>query len=267
MTETVLDIADVAFIRGGRRILDGISLTVRAGEHWALLGPNGAGKSTILKLCGALEHPSSGSVDVLGRRLGRVDMQELRRAIGHVNPRHPLESPLSVHEVVLTGLTGTVERPMRWSSTREDDERAHDALAQVGLGAKHDRRWPLLSQGERGRVLIARALVARPRILLLDEPTTGLDVAAREQLLETLDELSHSQPTLASLLVTHHLEELPETTSHAVVISEGRLLRAGTVDETITSETISRSFAHPIEVRREGRRWSARAMRGAHPAA
>ncbi|WP_158863074.1 ABC transporter ATP-binding protein [Leifsonia sp. AG29] len=265
MTSATLELHDVTFRRAGKAILDGIDLTVRPGEHWALLGPNGAGKSTILGFCGALAFPTSGTVDVLGRRLGRVELQELRRHIGHVNPRHPVRSPLTVTEVVLTGLTGTVEIPLRWEPATAQEERAADLIRTVGLEERAGSRWPTLSQGERGRALIARALIAEPSLLLLDEPTTGLDVAAREQLLETIDDLSRSEPTLASVLVTHHLEELPETTSHALLIAHGRIVSTGRIDDAITTETVTRAFEHPIRVERDGGRWSARAVRqGVH---
>lgn len=267
MSATVLELREVTFRRDGNQILHGVDLTVRAGEHWALLGPNGAGKSTILGFCGAQTHPTSGTVDVLGRRLGRVDMQELRRDIGHVNPRHPLRSPLSVLTVVLTGITGTIETPMRWQPTAEQIELAETMIAEVGLTARRDARWPTLSQGERGRTLIARALVAEPRLLLLDEPTTGLDVAAREQLLETIDQLPRTAPELASILVTHHLEDLPETTSHALVLAHGRAVATGTVEEAVGTETITRAFEHPIEVTRTRGRWHARARRTARAGA
>lgn len=259
--DRVLELRGVVFRRDGNTILHGIDLAVHRGEHWALLGPNGAGKSTILGFCGARTHPSAGTVDVLGRRLGRVDLQELRREIGHVDPRHPLRSPLTVEDVVLTGITGTVETPMRWVAT--DAQRARAAREIDGVGLSHRRRtaWPLLSQGERGRALIARALIADPRLLLLDEPTTGLDVAAREQFLETVDDLGRREPGLATILVTHHLEELPESTTHAMVIAEGRVVAAGAVEDVVTTETISAAFAHPIAVSREDHRWSARAVR------
>lgn len=264
MTDTVLDLREVTFRRNDTQILDGIDLRVDAGEHWALLGPNGAGKSTLLGFCGARTHPTSGTVDVFGRRLGRVDLQELRRDIGHVNPRHPLRSPLSVTDVVLTGITGTIDLPPRWAPTAAQRDRARELVATVGLEHHAQAAWPLLSQGERGRALIARALAADPRLLLLDEPTTGLDVAAREQLLETIDSLAHERPRLASVLVTHHLEELPETTTHALLISHGQVVASGSIAEAITTETVSRAFAHRIHVEHRHGRWAARAERYAY---
>ena len=266
MAETVLDIADVTFRRGQTQILHGIDLLVSAGEHWVLIGPNGAGKSTLLSFASAQVFPTSGTVDILGSRMGRVELAALRRLIGHVNPRHPLRSNLTVREVVLTGLTGTVERPMRWEPAPEDVVKADAQIAEVGLTSRADAGWKVLSQGERGRALVARSLIAEPQLLLFDEPTTGLDVAAREQLLETIDALSLRSPELSTLLVTHHLEEIPETTTHAALISDGRLTAAGPIAEVLTSEQVSAAFDHPIEVGFADRRWSARAVRsGAAP--
>jgi iron complex transport system ATP-binding protein len=259
----VLQLSDVVFRRQGKEILHGISFTVRAGEHWALLGPNGAGKSTILGFCGAVTHPTAGTVHVLDQQLGRVELQALRRVIGHVNPRHPLRSALTVREVVLTGLTGSIELPSRWQAAPEQAKRVDDLIDLLGLGGLADDLWPTLSQGERGRTLVARALTSQPRLLLLDEPSTGLDVAAREQLLETIDQLAHTHPELASIVVTHHLEELPETTTHALLIARGSVVAAGPIEEAVTTETVSRAFEHPIRVQRHDGRWSARAARRA----
>ncbi|MEV6622331.1 ATP-binding cassette domain-containing protein [Amycolatopsis sp. NPDC051106] len=262
-TSPVLDLVDVAFRRSGRTILESISFTVGAGEHWALLGPNGAGKSTLLALCGAVAHPTSGAVHILGSRLGRVELQHLRRSIGHVNPRHPLTSPLTVRDVVLTGLTGSIDTPPRWKPTTSQRRRADELVGRLGLAGRSEDAWPTLSQGERGRALIARALICEPRLLLLDEPATGLDVAAREQLLQTIDTLQHALPRLASIMVTHHLEELPSSTTHAALLNDGRLVEAGPADRVLTSENVTTAFAHPIEVRQQDGRWSARAVIGA----
>jgi iron complex transport system ATP-binding protein len=254
-----MDRVDV--VRGGRTLLNKISLAIHAGERWALLGANGAGKSTLLGLCGALTHPTRGTVDVLGKRLGRVDIRELRESIGHVNPRHPLHSALTIEEVVLTGATGTVELMTRWQPTSHEKARADQLLGLLGMGAKSEERWTTLSQGERGRVLIARALLPDPRLLLLDEPSTGLDVAAREQLLDTLDLVHAAQPDLASILVTHHLEELPTTTTHAALLRHGSLESEGSVNEVLTTELVSQCFDYPLEVARSNDRWTAKAIR------
>lgn len=262
MCAEVLRLDQVTFSRAGVSIIDRIDLTVRTGEHWALLGPNGAGKSTILGFCGATRHPTSGTVEVLQQRLGRVELQALRRSIGHVDPRHALQGALTVREVVLTGLTGTIQSMLRWEPTAEQLVRADDLLEAVGLSRRVHAAWPTLSQGERGRALIARALISEPRLLLLDEPSTGLDVAAREQLMETIDRLVDTHPDLASVMVTHHLEELPASTNRALLIAHGRTVASGEAAEVITTEHISAAFEHPIEVEHRLGRWSARALRG-----
>lgn len=259
--QPVITLTDVRLHRGETQILDGIDLAIRQGEHWALLGPNGAGKTTILSMCGARLYPSTGTVDILGHRLGRVAVQDLHARIGHVNPRHNLTMPLTVEQVVLTGFTGTLETPFRWSPTPAQRQRAAGLMAQMGLTSRAQAIWPTLSQGERGRSLIARALATNPELLLLDEPTTGLDVAAREQLLETLDDLADAHPDLTSILVTHHLEELPETTTHAALIAHGSLVASGPIDEALTTATVTEAFEHPIRVVKTGRRWGAHAQR------
>ncbi|KJK55811.1 ABC transporter ATP-binding protein [Saccharothrix sp. ST-888] len=251
---------EVDVVRDGRYLLRSISLTVEPGQHWALLGANGAGKSTLLGLLGAVSHPTHGEVHVLGRKLGTVDIRSLRTHLGHVNPRHPLRTPRSVREVVLTGLTNSIEPELRWQPTVEQSAHAERLMDTMGLARIADSPWTTLSQGERGRVLIARALMPRPRLLLLDEPATGLDLTARELLLGSLDLLRSQHPELATVLVTHHLEELPETTTHALLLREGECVAAGPVDRVMTTELISACFGHPIRISRVDGRWSARAQ-------
>ncbi|MFI6858798.1 ABC transporter ATP-binding protein [Streptomyces sp. NPDC050421] len=253
----------VCLVREGNVLLDSVSLTVRSGEHWALLGANGAGKSTLLGLLGAVTHPTRGSVEVLGRTLGRVDLRELRTLLGHVDPRHPLRSPLTVSQVVLTGLTNSVVPLPRWSPGAEQRDRAERLLRMLGMGGRTASRWPTLSQGERGRTLIARALMPQPRLLLLDEPATGLDLAAREQLLDSLDALREENPELATVLVTHHLEELPASTTHAMLLRGGRCTASGPADEVLTTDHVSDCFGHPVRITRTDGRWTARARRAA----
>lgn len=253
----------VDVVRDGRLLLDGVSLTVRRGEHWALLGPNGAGKSTLLGLLGAVGHATRGTVEILGRALGRVDVRELRGLVGHVNPRHPLTSPLRVSEVVLTGLTGTVERSPRWSPTPGQEASADKLLSLFGMSARADARWPVLSQGERGRVLIARALLPDPYVLLLDEPATGLDLPGREQLIDSLDGLRTARPELATVIVTHHLEELPSGTTHAVLLRAGRVLVRGPVDQVLTAESVGACFGLPVDLARNAQgRWQVQSRQG-----
>lgn len=250
-----IDMCGVNLVRQGRRLLNDITWRVVPGEHWALLGANGAGKSTILSLVGAVAFPTEGTVRILGEQMGKVEIRKLRERIGHVNPRHPLRSDLSARDVVLSGLTGTTERMGRWEPTETQARQAEALLADLGLTP--GLRWPTMSQGERGRALIARALVATPEIMLFDEPSTGLDVAAREQFLRAVDTL-----TMTTVMVTHHLEELPATTTHALLIKDGEAIACGPVEETLTSENISRCFDYPLRITREGGRWSARSGAG-----
>ncbi|WP_204249322.1 ABC transporter ATP-binding protein [Frondihabitans sp. PAMC 28766] len=249
---------DVRVTRAGRDLLQHIDLSVRSGEHWALIGPNGAGKTTMLTMCGALGHPSGGTVEVLGRRLGRVELRELRTHIGHVDPRHRMIADNSVLEVALTGITGSSDPVPRWEASADEVSRAQDLLASVGLARRLDSRWSTLSQGERGRALIARALIGDPALLLLDEPATGLDVAAREHLLETVDALRVSHPALASVTVTHHLEDLPASTTHAMLLRDGRVFATGAADDVLTSELVSGAFDFPLTITRTAGRWQAR---------
>jgi iron complex transport system ATP-binding protein len=257
----ILNVSSVDFVRDGRPILDRISLEVNAGENWALIGANGAGKSTLLSLCGAVMHPTRGTVEVLGNRLGRVDLRELRGLIGHVNPRHPVRSPLTVRQVVLTGVTGTIELMPRWQPTDAEVRRADELIALLGMTARADASWPTLSQGERGRALIARALQPDPHLLLLDEPSTGLDIAAREHLLDRIDSLRELHPDLASVLVTHHLEELPASTTHAMLLRGGTVVAQGLADEVLTSELVSEALDYPMTITRTDGRWSVRTAR------
>lgn len=259
LDQPVLDVRGVDFFREGKLLLDKIDLTVRKREHWALIGPNGAGKTTLLNLCGAVNHPTRGTVHVLGKQLGRVDMRELRRDIGFVNPRHPLKSDLPLKDVVLTGATGTIEIVPRWTPTDAELNRAALLMKALGVDVPSSPHWFTMSQGERGRTLIARALMPDPPLLLLDEPSTGLDVAAREQLLTTLDDLRVSHPDTSTVMVTHHFEELPRLTTHAALIRGGRIISSGHVNDVLTTKLVSECFDHPIRISRTDGRWAATA--------
>jgi len=257
----LLDARAVDVVRDGRYLLRQVSLTVEAGQHWAVLGANGAGKSTLLALLGAVGHPTRGEVRVLGRQLGRVDVRELRSHLGHVNPRHPLRSPLTVRQVVLTGLTNSIEPDPFRRPTPAQLAHAETLIDTLGIAHRAGHPWPTLSQGERGRALIARALMPEPRLLLLDEPATGLDLTARELLLDALDGLRRRYRGTASVLVTHHLEELPASTTHALLLRDGESVAAGPVDQVLTTPAVSDCFRHPIRITRDDGRWTARAIK------
>jgi len=238
-------------------LLDDINWHVRPGEHWALLGPNGAGKSTLLRIAGGLRHPSAGTVDVLGRRLGRVDVRTLWPLIGFVNPTlRPPPPDLAVEDVVLTGATGTIQ-PL-WDRYGPPERRRVARLLEVmGVARLVGREYGTCSDGERGRVLIARALMPAPRLLLLDEPTAGLDMAGREGLLAALAQLAGEEPDLASVVVSHHLEDLPVATDHALLLNGGRVVAEGAVDDVLTDDVVSRCFGIEVRIHRAGGRWTA----------
>ncbi|MCK7625791.1 ATP-binding cassette domain-containing protein [Streptomyces sp. RS10V-4] len=246
----------------GQVILDGIDWTVRAGEHWALLGANGAGKTTVLRLIGALMFPTTGTVEVLGHRLGRVDVRELRAAIGLVSGAQKVPQDATAHTVVLTGATGTVQPLWR----RYDDatrERAGQLLAELDCKELADRPFGVCSGGQRARILIARALMADPSLLLLDEPFNALDLPSREDLIDALHRLAAGRPELATVTVTHHLEELSPAIGHAVLLREGRVQARGPVAEVLTGARMTACFGRPIEVSRHEGRWLARSGRRA----
>jgi iron complex transport system ATP-binding protein len=255
--DVVFRAAEVDLVKDDRLLLEHVTVTIRAGEHWALLGPNGAGKSTLLQIMATYAYPTRGQVDVLGHRLGRVDVFSLRPWIGHVSPHHRVDPQRSVREVVLTGVTGTIQLVQRRKTSTAELARAAELTELMGLGGRAVAPWRVLSQGERGRALIARALMAQPRLLLLDEPATGLDVAGREQLVASLDELRQGLPGLATVLVTHHLEELPASTTHALLLRDGRIVAAGAADDVLTTELASACFGHPLVVTRRAGRWAA----------
>ncbi len=241
----------------GQVILDAVDWTVRTGEHWALLGANGAGKTTVLRLVGALMFPTVGTVEVLGHRLGAVDVRELRAVIGLVSGAQKVPQDATGHTVVLTGATGTVQPLWR----KYDDaarERAHELLAELDCKELADRPYGVCSGGQRARILIARALMADPRLLLLDEPFNALDLPSREDLIEALHRLAAGRPELSTVTVTHHLEELSPAIGHALLLREGRVQARGPVDEVLTGPRMTACFGRPIEVSRHEGRWLAR---------
>jgi iron complex transport system ATP-binding protein len=253
--EAVLEARDVDLVRGGRLLLDHVTLSVRAGELWAVLGPNGAGKSTLLRLLATYAHPTRGEVEVLGRRLGRVDVFTLRPLVGLVSSHHPVQPARTARDVVLTGATGTLDLAARWVPTPAELARADVVIELMGLTRLAEGRWSLLSQGERSRALIARALMGSPRVLLLDEPAAGLDLVGREQLLASIACLREREPEIAVVLVTHHLEELPSGTSHALLLRDGRELAAGLAGQVLTSGLVSDCFGYPVTVTQRAGRW------------
>lgn len=254
----VLRLADVSYVRDGRAILDGIDWAVDDSERWVILGPNGAGKTTLMKLATASDFPTRGEVDVLDQRLGRVDVFELRNRIGFVSSAGARRIPASelVRDVVLTAAY-SVEG--RWNEHYDaiDVRQAERILAEWDLADLADHRFGTLSDGERKRAMIARAVMTDPEMLLLDEPSASLDLGARERLLQMLSGFAQSQYSPAMVMVTHHVEEVPPGFTHALLISGGRVQAAGPIAETLTAENLEATFGMPFELSVRDGRYSA----------
>jgi iron complex transport system ATP-binding protein len=254
---------DVVLIReatvriGATNILGPVSLEVRPGESWAILGPNGSGKTTLLDLAGARRHPTTGSVSVLGHRLGTIDVRTLRARIGSVGHHlaDAIPSHLLVRDIVLTGKRSSLV-PWMQIYDAEDLRLAAALLQQVGCSELADRALLSCSQGERQRVMLARALFGRPELLLLDEPMAGLDLPGRELLLHAMSSTVDATPTM--ILVTHHLEEVPPTVTHAALLRDGRLVASGPIGDVLTGDNVSVCFGIPVSISFSVGRWIAR---------
>jgi len=255
----VLDFADVTIRRGQATLLDAISWRVDEGDRWVILGPNGAGKTTLLQVASAQIHPTSGVAGILDEVLGTVDVFELRPRIGITSAALAERIPRAerVHDVVVSASYGVVGR---WREEYDtlDHERAGDLLTEVGAQHLVDRTFGTLSEGERKRVQIARALMADPELLLLDEPAAGLDLGGREDLVSTLSVLAADPASPATVLVSHHVEEIPPGFTHAMLMRKGHVVAAGSIDEVITAQNLSTTFGMPLVLQHEDGRWAAR---------
>lgn len=251
----------VSVVREGSTLLGGIDWVVEEGQRWAVLGPNGAGKSTLLAVAGASLFPTTGTVTLLGERFGEANLGELRTRVGlstsSLNDRIPPHE--RAVDVVVTAAHGVVGR---WSEEYDPSDlaRAGDLLARVGLRAFLTRRFGSLSEGERKRVLLARALMTDPELLLLDEPAAGLDLGAREALLRLLTRLAVLSGPTPTVLVTHHVEEIPVGTTHALVLARGRVVASGPIASVLTRENLTTGFGIPLLVEHRDGRWTARAV-------
>lgn len=257
--EYVLELRDVSVRRGERTILGPLTFAIRPGERWVVLGPNGAGKSTLLQILATRYFPSTGSVHVLDKEMGKVDLAELRTRIGICGALISEDIPDDefVRDVVLTAAYAILGR---WNEAYDlwDESRAVALLTTFGVRDLADRTYGTLSEGERKRVQISRALMADPELLLLDEPAAGLDLGGREDLLKRFSIFASDPLAPASILVTHHIEEIPAGTTHALILKDGGIAVSGPIGDVITSEHISAIFGLPITVVREGDRFFAR---------
>lgn len=257
--DVVIACRGVAVRRGPNTLLHDIDWQVELDERWVVLGPNGAGKTTLLQLAAAQLHPSVGAVFLLGEQLGHVDVFELRPRIGLSTSgmAHRLPHRERALDVVVTASYAVIGR-FREEYGRPDEDRGRRLLEQLGCGPLADRMFGTLSEGERQRVLLARALMSDPELLLLDEPAAGLDLGGREDLLRRLTRLAEDPESPAMVLVTHHVEEIPPGFTHGLLLSAGAVVAQGLLDEVLTGANLSAAYGLPLTVERAGRRWFAR---------
>jgi iron complex transport system ATP-binding protein len=255
----VIEFAEVTVRRGSATLLDKISWRVAEGERWVVLGPNGAGKTTLLQVASALIHPTDGVAGILDEVLGTVDVFELRPRIGLTSAALAERIPRDelVRDVVVSASYAVVGR---WREAYDDldHDRAAELLASVRAGHLRDRTFGTLSEGERKRVQIARALMADPELLLLDEPAAGLDLGGREDLVSTLSALALDRTSPTTVLVSHHVEEIPPGFTHALLLRSAAVVAAGPLAEVVTEAHLTETFGMPLVLSHEAGRWSAR---------
>jgi iron complex transport system ATP-binding protein len=258
-----LELREVGFDRDGRRIIDTISLRVETGQRWVVLGANGSGKTTLVRIAALYEHPSRGSVWVLGERLGRTDVRTLRRRIGYSSAALAAQfrGDLPAVDIVKTARFAALE-PWWHRYDDHDRERAVECLATMGVDRFAERSFGSLSSGEQQRVMLARTLMNEPGIVLLDEPSARLDLAGREQLVHALTELATDPSSPPFVLVTHHVDEVPVGVTHALLLRDGRAIAQGGIDDALTPASLSECFGLALELdRRPDGRLSAWARR------
>jgi iron complex transport system ATP-binding protein len=256
----ILELSDISVRRGDRVILGPLNWKVLEGERWVILGPNGAGKTTLLQICSSLIHPTTGEINILGEKLGKVDVFELRTRIGLTSSALVEQFPPDelVMDVVLTAAYAMLGR---WQEKYDlwDESRAMALLTALGVRELGERLFGSLSEGEKKRVQIARALMADPELLLLDEPASSLDLGGREDLLRRIESLSKDPLAPATVIVTHHIEEIPVGTTHALLLREGAVVAQGEVASVITDQNLTQAYGLAITVQTEGGRFFARA--------
>ena len=266
--DAVLELAGVSVRRGQSNLIEDVDWTVEEDERWVVLGPNGAGKTTLLQVASAQIHPTTGVVGILGEVLGTVDVFELRPRIGLTSAALADRIPRAerVHDVVVSASYSVLGR---WREHYDvlDHGRAEELLTEVGANHLTDRTFGTLSEGERKRVQIARALMADPELLLLDEPAAGLDLGGREDLVSTLSALALDPASPATVLVSHHVEEIPPGFTHALLLREGRVVAIGPIRQVINEDHLTETFDMPLVLAFEGGRWTARRRARRRPGA
>ncbi|MBC2681874.1 ATP-binding cassette domain-containing protein [Corynebacterium sp. 4HC-13] len=265
--DLIIDMQGVSVVRGGREILAPMDWQVELDERWIIIGPNGAGKTTLMRLAAAQMFPTTGKVTLVGETMGTVDLREIRTAIGMSSSAMAQRIPHDeqVSDIVISAGYDVMGR-WREEYDEMDYERAVEILERVGAYHLADQKWGTLSEGERKRTLIARAMMTDPELLLLDEPGAGLDLGGREDLIELLSELADDPDSPAIVMITHHVEEIPPGFTHGMLLDEGEVVAQGVLDDVMTSENLTRAFHQPIDVTYNDGRWFARRSRrgGAH---
>lgn len=261
--EATVIFENVGLIAGNQQILSDVSFSAYSGEHWVILGPNGAGKTSLFNIASARLRPSNGRTVIFGEQLGKCDMRLLRQRIGISSAAigDQLRKDLLVYEVVLTGIYGDLA-PWWHHYSAVDLERTHSLLSLAGVEKYSQRQYGSLSAGEKQQVLIARALISDPKLLLLDEPTSGLDLGARERFLERLDVLLADNGSLSLLIITHHVEDIPVSSTNALMLKNGSVVSSGSIDEVLVDRNLSSLFEHPLRVEKLSGRY--RAISGAY---
>jgi iron complex transport system ATP-binding protein len=256
----ILELSNISVQRGDRVILGPLDWQVLEGQRWVILGPNGAGKTTLLQVCSSLIHPTSGEVKILGQALGKTDVFELRTRIGLTSSKlvEQLPGDELVIDVVLTAAYAMLGR---WQEKYDlwDESRAMALLTALGVRELGGREFGSLSDGEKKRIQIARSLMADPELLLLDEPASSLDLGGREDLLKRIEAFASDVLAPATVIVTHHIEEIPSGTTHALLLKEGRAIAQGAIESVINGVNLSTAYGLPITVQSQGGRFFARA--------
>ena len=265
--DLLLDFRGVEFRRGGNTLVGPVDWKVELDERWVVIGPNGAGKTSLIRIAAAQEFPSEGTAFVLGEQLGKTDMRDLRAVIGMMSSAlaNRVPSDERIEDLVLSGGYGVVGR-WREEYDEQDYEQVHDSLEQVGALHLLGRRWGTLSDGEKKRVLIARAIMVNPELLIMDEPGAGLDLGGREDLVGYLGDLALDPEAPAIVMITHHVEEIPFGFTHAMLLDEGDVVAQGLIDDVLTSENLTKAYHQPIKLTKEDGRFFARreSRGGAH---
>jgi len=255
--DVVIAIDRATVTRNRTNLIHDVTWQVELDERWVILGPNGAGKTTLLNLAAARLYPTRGTVHVLGEKLGRVNVNELRTRLGLTTAGLALPPDETVLDVVMTASWAVVGR-FREAYDAMDSSRAQALLEQFGVGGLANRIYGTLSEGERKRVQIARALMADPELLMFDEPAAGLDLGAREDLVRRLADLAADPDAPALVLVTHHVEEIPDGFTHALLMRDGGVVAQGLLGDTVTGDNLSKAFDLPLKVSYADGRFTAR---------